>query len=459
MPRRRFPRGVLSRVVVVGMLVGGAVCGVVLSRVALWSFHLKRFAVVEEGVLYRSAQPTQRGLKVLIDRFSVRTIACLRRENAPIRRNLLDIDEPSGADEDEAVTELGAQHLHWPMGGEAHWPWFSPEQFQSFFELMDDPANLPVAVHCIGGRHRTGTFVALYRMEYQGWSADEALREMHSFEFGPPVPVQEHNLRTYFPRPQPTADEWTAGVRAVGVRALACVTSGHESEQAKAWTPADYPALVRSLRQARSQPAVEQMLNDYVASGRPFALCLAARLIDAPSDPLAAPACRQAVSCLRRDDAASRDWAMAAALVADFGDPDQQAELLALLSNEPHDGPPSPRYQAIVRGVTNAYTDNRLAFLRPILDDVRPRIEPEAVHLLGDRLVPYRYCDTAVARLCAIVNRYGVLGPSVWDESRRHFLQWFAEHPKACRPCRLGERQPSLSREPAESVQDRDDYR
>ena len=88
-----------------------------------------------------------------------------------------------------------------------------------------------------------------------------------------------------------------------------------------------------------------------------------------------------------------------------------------------------------------------------------PRVEREAVYLLGDRLVPYRCCDTAVARLCAIVNLYGVLGPSVWEESRRQFLEWFAEHPEACRPCRLGECQPGLSREPAESVQDRDDYR
>ncbi len=145
--------------------------------------------------------------------------------------------------------------------------------------------------------------------------------------------------------------------------------------------------------------------------------------------------------------------------MADFGNPAQQRKLLALLTDESRTGIPSRRYQALVRGVTNAYTDNRLAFLRPILDDPRPRVEPEAVQLVGDELVPYRYCDTAVARLCAIVNRYGVLGPPVWEESRRRFLQWFDERPDACRPGRVGEYQLELSREPANGVQDQDDYR
>ncbi len=296
-------------------LLGGAAGGVVLSRVALWNFHLKRFAVVEDGVLYRSAQPTQRGLKVLIDHYGVRTIACLRRENAPIRRNLLDIDEPSGADEDDAVAQLGAHHLHWPMGGEAHWPWFSPEQFQSFFELMDNPANFPVAVHCIGGRHRTGTFVALYRMEYQGWSADEALGEMRSFEFGPPVPVQEHNLRTFLPRPQPGAAEWSA-VHAALARLL---------DQ-----PDDYATLVRRLRQARPRPEVERALEAYLAAGHPFSLCLAARVIDRPSDPLAETASRQAAECLR-SDATPRDWAVAAALRGRFWQSGPAAQALGTL--------------------------------------------------------------------------------------------------------------------------------
>jgi hypothetical protein len=448
MQRRDGQRRQLKRLgrplALAAVLIVGAACGVVLSRVALWAFHLKRFAAVEEGVLYRSAQPTEFGFKVMVDRFGIRTIACLRRENSPLRRNFFDLDEPSGAEEDAAVARLGVRHLHWPMGGEAFWPWFSPEQFEQFFALMDDPANFPVAVHCIGGRHRTGTFVALYRLEYQRWNVEDALREMYSFEFGAPVPIQEHNLRTYFPRPLPNAEEWTA-LQA----ALAELPD----------RPRDYASFVRQLRVGRSQPRVEQSLHRYIAGGRPFALCLAHRVIDEPGDRLAAVACRPAIACLRRDDAEPREWAIAAALVADFGEPAQQRELLELLSSESRSIAVSPRYQALVRGVANRYTPNRVPFLRPILDDERPCVEAEAVHQPGDRFVPYRYCDTAVARLATIVDLHTVVGPGDWENSRKGFLAWFAAHPAAYRLARLGEAKSDFTRQPAKTAEDRDDYR
>src|SRR5437879_4780757 len=154
------------RGLLIALLIAGAATGVGLSRLALWRFHLKRFATVHDGVLYRSAQPTETGFSLLVNRYGVRTIACLRRESFAVRCGLFDFGEPSGADEQALATHLGARPVRWLMGDEAYWPWLGPEQFERFFELMDEPGNFPVAVHCNGGRHRTGTFVALYRLEY-----------------------------------------------------------------------------------------------------------------------------------------------------------------------------------------------------------------------------------------------------------------------------------------------------
>jgi tyrosine-protein phosphatase SIW14 len=54
----------------------------------------------------------------------------------------------------------------------------------AFLEMVNDPANQPVYVHCVGGRHRTGVMTAAYRMTHDRWSADQAFTEMKKYKFG-----------------------------------------------------------------------------------------------------------------------------------------------------------------------------------------------------------------------------------------------------------------------------------
>jgi protein tyrosine/serine phosphatase len=58
------------------------------------------------------------------------------------------------------------------------------DQLAEFLEIVSDPANQPVYVHCAGGRHRTGVMTAVYRMTYDGWTADQAFKEMKQYDFG-----------------------------------------------------------------------------------------------------------------------------------------------------------------------------------------------------------------------------------------------------------------------------------
>ena len=53
-----------------------------------------------------------------------------------------------------------------------------------FLSLVNDQANQPVYVHCMGGRHRTGVMTAVYRMTKDGWTADRAFSEMKQYKFG-----------------------------------------------------------------------------------------------------------------------------------------------------------------------------------------------------------------------------------------------------------------------------------
>jgi len=72
-------------------------------------------------------------------------------------------------------------------------------QIAQFFEIVNNPANQPVYVHCAGGRHRTGTMTALYRMSYEGWTADKAYSEMKQYRFEgfPDHPVLRNYVYAY----------------------------------------------------------------------------------------------------------------------------------------------------------------------------------------------------------------------------------------------------------------------
>jgi protein tyrosine phosphatase (PTP) superfamily phosphohydrolase (DUF442 family) len=74
-------------------------------------------------------------------------------------------------------------------------------QIEQFFDIVSNPANQPVYVHCAGGRHRTGTMTALYRMTYDGWTAAQAYNEMKQFHFEgfPDHPVLRKYVYAYHP--------------------------------------------------------------------------------------------------------------------------------------------------------------------------------------------------------------------------------------------------------------------
>jgi protein-tyrosine phosphatase len=49
---------------------------------------------------------------------------------------------------------------------------------------MDDENSYPVLIHCKAGLHRTGVMAAIYRMEFNGWSRQDAMRELRAHGFG-----------------------------------------------------------------------------------------------------------------------------------------------------------------------------------------------------------------------------------------------------------------------------------
>lgn len=54
----------------------------------------------------------------------------------------------------------------------------------TFLRIVSDKNSQPVLVHCAQGSDRTGMMVAIYRIVVQGWSKDDALKEMIEGGYG-----------------------------------------------------------------------------------------------------------------------------------------------------------------------------------------------------------------------------------------------------------------------------------
>ena len=113
--------------------------------------------------LYRSAQPTAEGMANL-KAIGIKTIINLRSFHS---------------DQDE-IENKGLDYEHIYMKA------WHPEikEAVKFLKIVTDPKRSPVLVHCQHGADRTGTMCALYRVTVQGWTKEEALREMREGGFG-----------------------------------------------------------------------------------------------------------------------------------------------------------------------------------------------------------------------------------------------------------------------------------
>lgn len=113
--------------------------------------------------LYRSAQPSAEGM-INIRSIGVETVVNLRSFHS---------------DSDNiAQTGMGYEHIYMKA--------WHPEEKEviRFLQIVTNPKRTPVLVHCQHGADRTGTMSAVYRIAVQGWSTEEALREMVEGGYG-----------------------------------------------------------------------------------------------------------------------------------------------------------------------------------------------------------------------------------------------------------------------------------
>lgn len=128
---------------------------------------IKDFGKVDE-YLYRGAQPNPQGIEEL-NRLRIETIVDLRGE----RHGLMERERAH-------AESLGMRLVSIPGTG-----WTAPrdEQIAQFFALVSERPRRKIFMHCWFGGDRDGMFVAAYRIAFNGWAPEEAIREMKAFHY------------------------------------------------------------------------------------------------------------------------------------------------------------------------------------------------------------------------------------------------------------------------------------
>jgi len=114
--------------------------------------------------LYRSGQPTSEGMKNLKEIIGIKTTINLRTFHS-------DADEARGIG--LLNEELSVKTWH-----------MEDEDVVRVLKLIRNKENRPFLIHCQHGADRTGLMSAMYRIVEQGWTKDEAIKEMVEGGYG-----------------------------------------------------------------------------------------------------------------------------------------------------------------------------------------------------------------------------------------------------------------------------------
>tara|TARA_R110000787_G_scaffold81036_2_gene175918 strand:+ start:75245 stop:75814 length:570 start_codon:yes stop_codon:yes gene_type:complete len=150
----------------------GVIILVVLVGVGKYVYDVNinyNFKEISEGKVYKSGVIPPDEIEDYTKKYNIKSIVDLRFPGTKDTINNPEVPEELIA-EKEAVERIdGVTYFN---VGSHQVP--SQETLNSFYEIMDNPDNYPVLIHCYHGAGRAPLFGAVYRIEYEDMTNEEA---------------------------------------------------------------------------------------------------------------------------------------------------------------------------------------------------------------------------------------------------------------------------------------------
>ena len=130
------------------------------------------FMTITEGKVYKSGVIPPDEIADYVKKYHIKSIVDLRFPGTGDDVNNPEIPAELTAEKDAVEKIAGVNYFN---NGSDQVP--KQENLDSFFKIMDNQANYPVLIHCYHGIGRAQMYSAIYRIEYEGWSNEEARQQ------------------------------------------------------------------------------------------------------------------------------------------------------------------------------------------------------------------------------------------------------------------------------------------
>lgn len=154
----------------------------------VYDMHINHnFETITDGKVYKSGVIPPDELAGYIKEYKIKSVIDLRFPGTDDLVNNPEIPAELTA-EAEAIAKI--PNVNYFNNGSDQVP--QQKNLDSFFKIMDNPANYPVLIHCYHGVGRAEMYSAIYRIEYENWTNDEARKQVRflvkfsSFDDGTP---------------------------------------------------------------------------------------------------------------------------------------------------------------------------------------------------------------------------------------------------------------------------------